>query len=95
MKARDGERRKAGKIVWLKKKRACLFGTHVMNACWDNRCVVMSFSVCECTGRSNSKVHSILWSVVKFSVVPVEKSKLDINFHAGPSWFMLIWNWWT
>lgn len=46
MKARDGERRKAGKIVWLKKKRACLFGTHVMNACWDNRCVVMSFSVC-------------------------------------------------
>ncbi len=51
-----------------KKREACRFGAHVMNACWDNRCVVMSFSVCvcvyECMGRSNSKVHSILCSVV-------------------------------
>ncbi len=31
-----------------KKREACRFGAHVMNACWDNRCVVMSFSVCVC-----------------------------------------------
>ncbi len=41
-------RERDGKTVRWVKKEACRFGAHVMNACWDNRCVVMSFSVCVC-----------------------------------------------
>jgi len=55
-----------------------------MNACWDNRCVVMSFSVFERMGRSNSKVRC-LWSVVKFSAVPVEKR------NTFPCWYKLVY----
>lgn len=40
----------------VEKREACRFVAHVMNACWDNRCVVMSF--CVCVGRSIRKVHS-------------------------------------